>query len=136
VPHLIAPGCVDMANFGPMESVPEKFKREKRLFYPWNPAVTLMRTNVEENLRMGEIFAGKANEAKGPVAFLIPLRGVSILDGDGQVFCDREADGAMFEAIKKNLRGDIPVVEMDVNINDPKFAAKAVEMMLEMVGRR
>ncbi len=136
VPHLIVPGCVDMVNFGPMESVPEKYKKEKRNFYLWNPAVTLMRTNVEENQRMGEIFAKKANEARGPVAFLIPLRGVSILDGDGQPFCDREADGAMFEAIKSGLKKEIPVVEMDLNINDPKFAARAVEMMLEMVGKR
>ena len=82
---------------------------------------------------MGEIFAKKANEARGPVAFLIPLRGVSILDGDGQPFCDREADGAMFEAIKRGLRKDIPIFEMDLNINDPKFSAKAVAMMLEMI---
>ena len=136
LPHLIVPGCVDMVNFGPMESVPEKYKKDKRNFYPWNPAVTLMRTNVEENRRMGEIFAKKANEARGPVAFLIPLRGVSILDGDGQPFCDREADRAMFEAIKRGLRKDIPVVEMDLNINDPRFAAKAVEMMLELVQKR
>src|SRR5205823_4441778 len=83
------------------------------------------------NGRMGEIFAKKANQARGPVAFLIPLRGVSILDGDGQPFCDREADGAMFEAIKRGLKKDIPVVEMVVNINNAKFAAKAVEMMLD-----
>jgi uncharacterized protein (UPF0261 family) len=133
IPHLIVPGCVDMVNFGPMDSVPQKYKDAKRNFYPWNPAVTLMRTNIEENRRMGEIFAKKANEAKGPVAFLIPLRGVSILDGDGQQFCDREADKTMFDAIKRSLRKDIAVVEMDLNINEPKFAAKAVAIMLELV---
>ncbi|MEZ4837465.1 MAG: Tm-1-like ATP-binding domain-containing protein, partial [Caldilineaceae bacterium] len=88
---------------------------------------------VDENRQMGEIFAQKANAAKGPVAFLIPLRGVSILDGDGELFEDRAADAAMFDAIKANLRSDIPVVEMDVNINDPSFAAKAVEMMLGLM---
>jgi uncharacterized protein (UPF0261 family) len=56
------------------------------------PKVLVIRTNLEENRRMGEIFAGKANRATGPVAFLMPLRGVSMLDGDGQPFCDREAD--------------------------------------------
>ena len=58
---------------------------------------------------MGEVFAEKANAATGPVAFLIPLEGVSILDGEGERFCDREADGAMFETLKENLRPDIPV---------------------------
>lgn len=139
IPHLIVPGCVDMVNFGPMDTVPHRYKDggqecpPHRIFYPWNPAVTLMRTNVEENRRMGEIFAKKANEARGRVAFLIPLRGVSILDGDGQPFCDREADNAMFDAIRRSLRKDIPVVEMDLNINDPKFAANAVQMMLELI---
>lgn len=136
VPHLIVPGCVDMANFGGMGTVPQKYKDAGRLFYEWNPSVTLMRTNVEENRQMGEIFAQKANAAKGPVAFLIPLRGVSILDGDGQLFEDRAADQAMFDAIKANLRPDIPVVEMDANINDPAFAAKAVEMMLELIAKK
>jgi uncharacterized protein (UPF0261 family) len=94
-----------------------------------------MRTNVEENRRMGEIFAQKANAAKGPIAFLIPLKGVSMLDGDGQMFCDRAADRAMFDAIKANLKPGIPLVELDLNINDPPFAAKAVEMMLELIQR-
>lgn len=84
---------------------------------------------------MGKMFAEKANAAKGPVAFLIPLRGVSILDGDGEPFCDREADRAMFEAIKAKVSADIPVVEMDNNINDAEFAEKAVEMMLELISK-
>jgi uncharacterized protein (UPF0261 family) len=133
IPHLIVPGCVDMANFGAPSTVPEKFRQTKRLFYEWNPSVTLMRTNVDENRQMGEIFAKKANAATGPVAFLIPLRGVSMLDGDGQPFCDREADRAMFDAIKANAKPGIPIVEVDLNINDPAFAAKAVEMMLELI---
>jgi len=136
IPHLIVPGCVDMVNFGAPSSVPEKFRQENRLFYEWNPSVTLMRTNVEENRRIGEIFAGKANAANGPVAFLVPLRGVSMLDGDGQPFCNREADRAMFEAITANLKPGIPVIELDLNINDPLFAAKAVEMTLELIQKR
>jgi uncharacterized protein (UPF0261 family) len=135
VPHLIVPGCVDMANFGGMDTVPEKYKKAKRTFYEWNPSVTLMRTNKEENEKMGKVFAEKANAAKGPVAFLIPLRGVSILDGDGQPFCDREADRAMFETIKVHLKEGIPVMEMDRNINDPEFSAKAVEMILDLIKR-
>lgn len=136
VPHLIVPGCVDMANFGGMETVPAKFKQGDRIFYEWNPAVTLMRTNVEENRQMGKIFAEKANAAKGPVAFLLPLQGVSILDGEGELFCDRVADQAMFDAIRENLRADILVEEIDCNINDAAFAEKAVAMMLELIGRK
>lgn len=136
IPHLIVPGCVDMANFRGMDTVPQKYKDDKRTFYEWNPSVTLMRTNLEENQKMGKTFAEKANAAKGPVAFLIPLKGISILDGDGELFCDRKADQAMFDAIKANLKEGIPVVELDYNINDPEFSAKAVEMMLELIERK
>ena len=131
IPHLIVPGCIDMANYGPRDTVPDKYN--DRLLYEWNPSVTLMRTDKEENRQMGEIFASKANAAKGPVAVLIPLKGVSILDGDGEMFCDREADQAMFYALKSNLNDGIPVVEIDCNINDKAFSTKAVEMMLELI---
>jgi uncharacterized protein (UPF0261 family) len=136
LPHLIVPGCVDMANFGGPETVPEKYKTAGRKLYEWNPSVTLMRTNIEENKKMGKVFAEKANAAKGPVAFLIPLKGVSILDGDGEQFCDREADQAMFDAIKANLKEGIEVVEIDNNINDKEFSDKAVEMMLKLIDQK
>ncbi|NQZ70186.1 MAG: Tm-1-like ATP-binding domain-containing protein [Lentisphaeria bacterium] len=133
IPQLIVPGCVDMANFGGMDTVPEKYKDGSRIFYEWNPSVTLMRTNKEENEIMGRTFAEKANAATAPVAFLIPLKGVSILDGDGEMFCDREADQALFDTLKENLNSNIPVVEIDCNINDPEFSNKAVEMMLDLI---
>lgn len=135
IPHLIVPGCVDMVNFGPMHTVPARYRDDERVFYEWNPSITLMRTNTEENREMGRVFAEKAGAARGPVAFLLPLGGVSILDGTGEAFCDREADAALFAAIRENIEGGVPVVEMDNNINDPAFAEKAVEMLLEMIDK-
>ena len=136
IPHLIVPGCVDMANFGGIDTVPQAYRDAGRNLYEWNPSVTLMRTNAEENRRMGAIFAEKANAATGPVAFLLPLQGVSILDGEGQTFCDREADGALFAALRDGLKADIPVHEVDANINDPAFSARAVELMLELISQQ
>jgi uncharacterized protein (UPF0261 family) len=133
IPHLIVPGCVDMANFGAPDTVPAKYRDAKRTFYEWNPSVTLMRTNRQENVEMGAVFAEKANAATGPVAFLFPLRGVSILDGEGERFCDWETDHVMFDAIKRTLKTGIPVEAIDYNINDPEFSARAVTMMLELM---
>jgi uncharacterized protein (UPF0261 family) len=133
IPHLIVPGCVDMVNFGPIATVPERFKG--RNLYEWNPLVTLMRTNIEENIKMGEIFAQKANEAKGRVAFLLPLKGVSILDSEGERFWWPEANQAMFDTIKKNLKPGIGVVEIDANINDKEFSDKAVKMLMALMGQ-
>jgi uncharacterized protein (UPF0261 family) len=136
IPHLIVPGCVDMVNFGPPKTVPQKYRDGGRLLYEWNPTVTLMRTTLDENRQIGEVFAKKANAAQGPVAFLLPLGGVSILGGDGQPFCDLRADAALFEAIRAGVKSHIPVVEIDANINDAAFSGKAVEMMLALIATR
>jgi uncharacterized protein (UPF0261 family) len=134
IPHLIVPGCVDMVTFGPKNTVPEKYK--DRICYEWNPSVTLMRSNIEENSKMGEIFAQKANASKGRVAFLLPLKGVSMLDSEGGVFWWPEADRAMFYAIKKNVKSGIQVVEINCNINDEAFSQKAVEMLVELMTQK
>jgi len=134
IPHLIVPGCIDMVNFGPPETVPEKYRGRK--FYRSKPTTTLMRTTVEENIRMGEIFAQKANAAKGKLAFLFPLKGFSMLDAEGQPFWWPEADAAFMTVLKKNLRPGIQVVEMDCHINDEAFARKSVEILLDLAGKR
>lgn len=136
IPHLIAPGCIDMCNFGSPETISPKY--DNRLFYKWNPNVTLMRTTAEENGEMGQIFAQKANAAKGKTAFIIPTKGYSMLDSknddnEPQVFWDPQADGSFVKALKDNLNSKIEVIEIDVNINDPIFAEKAVEKLLEMI---
>ncbi len=131
VPTVLVPGCVDMANFWGRDTVPKEY--QDRLLYEWNPNITLLRTNVEENTQMGEMIAHAANRSTGPVAVLIPLKGVSQLDSPGGDFWDPEADGACFQAIKENLKAGIAVVEVEHNINDPEFADKAVELLLDML---
>ena len=132
VPTVIVPGCVDMANFGGVETVPARYR--ERTLYEWNPEVTLLRTNEEENRRMGAMLAAAANAAQpGKVSVLIPLQGVSMLDSEGERFWDPAADGACFDALKADLRADIPLIEMEANINDAAFSAKAVSLLLEML---
>ncbi len=131
IPTVLVPGCVDMANFWGPDTVPEKYKG--RNLYQWNPNITLMRTNVAENIRMGEMLAAAANASKGPVAIVLPLKGVSMLDSAGGQFWDPEADGACFDTIKKNLKPGIPVIELDNNVNDPAFSEKVAETLLTML---
>ncbi len=132
VPTVIVPGCVDMANFGGIETVPDHYR--DRNLYQWNPEVTLLRTNAEENRQMGAMLAAAANAGQaGKVSVLIPLGGVSMLDSDGDRFWDPGADQACYDALKSDLRAGIPLTEMDANINDPEFAEKAVALLLEML---
>jgi uncharacterized protein (UPF0261 family) len=134
VPHLIVPGCIDMVNFGPEETVPDKYKDRK--VHVWNPSITLMRTTPEENAEMGRIFAEKANRALGPVAIMYPNKGVSMLDSEDNDFWWPEADQAFLSNLKKHIRGDIEVEEWDANINDEVFSNGAVQKLLQMMKGR
>lgn len=132
IPHVVVPGCLDMVNFGPRETVPDRYA--DRQLHVWNPSVTLMRTDPAENRRLGDIIGDKLNAARGPVAVLIPLRGVSILDSEGNEFWWPEADRALFDSLKATLRDDIPYKEVDANINDPAFSDAALAAFRTLMG--
>lgn len=133
VPAIVAPGCLDMVNFGPPETVPARF--QGRNFYQHNPQVTLMRTTPEECEQLGRILAEKLNLSKGPVTVLIPRKAISVISAPGQKFHDPVADQALFDAIKANLRKDIPVSEMDCAINDPSFAEACARTLLNSLSQ-
>ena len=128
VPQVVAPGALDMVNFGPPDTVPEQFK--DRTFYQHNPTVTLMRTTVEENAELGKIMGQKLSQAKGPTTVIIPQQGVSAIDQDGQPFYSAEAEAAWIENLKANLGDNVALIEMDNHINDDAFATKLVATLL------
>jgi uncharacterized protein (UPF0261 family) len=134
VPAIVAPGCLDMVNFGAPESVPEKFR--DRLFYHHNPQVTLMRTTVAENAELGRILAEKLNAYRAPVTVLLPLEGISVVSAPGGPFHDAAADAALFSALKAGLRQGIPVQEFKGQVNDPGFAAACAAALLENIARK
>lgn len=130
IPQVISVGALDMVNFGPPETVPEKFRT--RRFYQHNPAVTLMRTTAEENRQLGEIIGRKAAAARGPTVILLPRQGVSAIDATGQPFDDPAAREALFAGIRA-AAGATPVEERPEHINDPAFARAAAARLLAML---
>ena len=128
VPQVIAPGALDMVNFGPPDTVPEQFN--DRTFYQHNPTVTLMRTTVEENAELGKIMGQKLSQAKGPTTVIVPQQGISAIDQEGQPFYSAEAEAAWIENLKANLGDNVTLIEMDNHINDDAFATKLVETLL------
>lgn len=131
VPQVISLGALDMVNFGPPDTVPEKFR--DRRFYQHNPTVTLMRTTPEENDRLGREIAEKASAARGPTAVLVPLRGVSAIDAEGKPFWWPEADQALFQSLRLWMSPHVRLIELDLHINDPAFAEMAARTLLEML---
>lgn len=131
IPQVVSLGALDMVNFGPMETVPEKFRR--RNLYVHNATVTLMRTTPEECAQLGRIIAEKLNGAQGPTALFVPLRGVSMIAAEGKPFYDPAADAALVGAIKEHLGPNVELHELDLEINDPRFAEAMAERLHRML---
>jgi uncharacterized protein (UPF0261 family) len=133
VPQVISLGALDMVNFGPPASVPQKFRG--RRFYQHNPNITLMRTTPEENDRLGKEIAEKASAARGPTAVLVPLQGVSAIDRAGQPFWWPEADAALFQSLRNWMSPAVELIELDAHLNDPVFAETAARTLLRLLAR-
>lgn len=133
-PAVVAPGCVDMVCFWEPETVPKKYHGHR--LYRHNEKQTLVRTNVDENAELGRLIASKLNMSVGPVAVYLPLKGVSMTGSPGGDFHWPEADGALFDSLRSNLRRDIPVHEFDTTINEPAFAEAMATGLLEMMAEQ
>jgi uncharacterized protein (UPF0261 family) len=131
IPQVVIPGGLEVCNFGPRETVPAKFSTPDRKIIIHNPFVCAARLNKEESQQIGALFAAKVNAAKGPTEVLIPLEGKDRYQEppDGP-WIDKEKDEAMFHAIRTNLRKDIPLEELELYINDPRFAEAAVRAFI------
>ena len=132
IPQVVSLGAMDMVNFGAFDTVPAKYAG--RNLYKHNPSVTLMRTNVEENKLLGEKIAEKLNMALENTVLMIPKKGVSAIDAEGQPFYGAEEDKMLFDTIKTNLNNPVvEVIEMDNLINDQIFAETAAQKLIDMI---
>jgi uncharacterized protein (UPF0261 family) len=132
LPQVVSLGALDMVNFGPRDTVPERFS--ERNLYVHNPTITLMRTTREEMAELGRRIARKLNGASGPTVLFVPLRGVSAIDVDGQPFRDAEADEALFAALREGVdTAKVEVHEVDADVNDPAFATAMADRLHALV---
>ncbi len=132
LPYVVSLGALDMVNFGPRDTVPERYRH--RLFVEHNPQVTLMRTTPEENARMGRWIGERLNRMTGPVRLLVPEGGVSALDAPGQPFHAPDADAALFDAIADTVHQTPTrrLVRLPHHINAPAFARAAADALQEI----
>jgi uncharacterized protein (UPF0261 family)/ABC-type branched-subunit amino acid transport system ATPase component len=135
IPYVGSVGALDMVNFGAPDTIPERYKGRKLHIH--NPQVTLMRTTVEENERMGRWIGERLNAMDGPVRFFLPEGGVSALDAPGQPFWDPEADAALFRALDRTVRqtSNRQIIRLRTNINEPEFTAAIITAFRALIGR-
>jgi uncharacterized protein (UPF0261 family) len=131
LPQVVSLGALDMVNFGPKETVPERFAGRK--LYVHNPTITLMRTTPEECLELGRQIGRKLSAATGPTALYVPLGGVSMIAVEGQIFYDPDADAALLEGLHETLGTDVEVHELELDVNDPAFALAMADRLHAMI---
>ncbi|KZT66752.1 UPF0261 domain protein [Daedalea quercina L-15889] len=134
IPQVVSLGALDMANFGPMDTVPSHYKA--RNLFKHNPSMTLLRTSPEDCRTLGrQVGERLKNGDPGITEIWIPKRGVSALSVEGESFWDPEADKALFASVKSALHGSkVRVVEIDKDINDKEFVEGVVYRLVDMMG--
>ncbi|CAB1062969.1 Transcriptional regulator [Olavius sp. associated proteobacterium Delta 1] len=136
IPYVASCGALDMVNFEALDTLPQKFK--DRNLYQHNPQITLMRTSPAENQACGRFIAARLNQMEGPVRFLLPLKGVSLIDAPGQPFHDPAADRMLFDTLESEFKPgpNRRLIKLDLNINDPAFAQALVDHFLDITVRQ
>lgn len=130
IPQVVVPGCLDMINFGSIDSVPSQY-HDRKLF-SWAPDVTLMRTSADEYRHLATEIAEKLNHAEGRVAVVLPTLGLSIVGAEGGEFHEPQTDAVLFASLKNALRPGIVVHELSMTINDARFSEFLVDTLLEL----
>ena len=131
IPQVVSLGALDMVNFGPVETVPERFLG--RNLYVHNPTVTLMRTTPEECAELGRRIGAKLNAAKGPAALFIPRGGISAIATEGAPFHDPAADAALIDALLATVDDGVEVHDLPWDINDRRFAEAMAIRLTELI---
>ncbi|MBA7629384.1 hypothetical protein ES703_36883 [subsurface metagenome] len=132
LPQVIAPGGLDMLIFpGTKETIPPEYK--DRILHTHGPDTVLARTTKDEVGWAAKVISERANRAAGPVAIVIPLRGFSAVDKEGQHFYDPEADGAFAQVVKDTVRERVDIVEVGAHINHDEFAKRVVDTLDKMI---
>jgi len=131
IPQIITPGCIDILNFLSPETLPEQYS--DRIICYHNPQATLPRVSADELRLIARTISEKLNRARGKVKFLIPLRGFSSIDCEGNDFYDPVANNAFIDILEDSLRKDIEILKIDANINDSVFSESVVNEFLTIL---
>ena len=125
IPAVIAPGYCNRIIFSSREAIPKKFA--DRDVWTHGVSIFIVPTTRDEMRKLADVLAGKINQYSGSLAVLLPLKGLSSPRGR---FDDPKINRAFFNELKRNLRPEIPVKELDMHILNPEFADEALKALL------
>jgi uncharacterized protein (UPF0261 family) len=120
IPQIVAPGATDMVDFQAWKDVPSRYKG--RPFHAHNRLIASVTTAAEDRERLARAIGQKLSTARGPVKFILPLRGVEEWDRPGEPLHDPGGLQAFIRAARQSIRPPAELIELDAHINDQAFA--------------
>ena len=132
IPYVVVPGATDMINIGPEEMLkPEQ--KDHVMYYHNNTSLLKLRSNEKEVIELAHVFADRLSGSQGNTKMIVPLKGFSEVDKDGNVFCNHQTDAVFVKELERSMPANVPVITVDRHINDPEFAEVLVKNLVKMM---
>jgi uncharacterized protein (UPF0261 family) len=149
IPQIISPGAIEAFHWGKDRPFPAKYEDRPR--HQHSAFILTVGSSMEEIAATGKLMAGKLNEARGPVAVVLPMRGmIGLGDSPKPPAGTPPPEGymkfikalrsitlpgmeAFKEALMENIKPDIKVVILDVGFNDPPYVETVLKLFDEMM---
>ncbi len=126
IPQIVAPGAADMVDFPTWQPVPERFK--DRPYHAHNRLLASVTSDGEARRSIARAIGERLATAQGPVAFILPARGIQQWDQEGEPLYEPEATAAFLDELRKSMPANTELHDIDAHINDRLFVTKALEI--------
>lgn len=128
IPAVIAPGYSNRIVFTSRDSVPEKFR--DREIWGHGVGISVVPVTKEEILEFSQVLAEKINHYWGPTVVILPLKGFS---SPAEKFDFPDINEAFFQDLKKRLKPEIKIKELDAHILDEAFMKEATGTLIDLL---
>ncbi len=129
IPQVVSTCSVNHMTPAKSRYKPEYHERRK---YDLDKFRTWLRMSPEELEEVAGVFAGKLNAAQGPVRVVVPKKGWSSVDAPGNATYDPDEDRLFVQRLRRELRPDIPITEVDANMEAPEFARAVIRAAMDV----
>jgi uncharacterized protein (UPF0261 family) len=136
--EVVAPGGLDMINFGRPGTVPARYAG--RVLHQHNSEITLVRTSAAESAELGRILAERvtrpaaSGEHGSRPVILLPSGGLSAIDTAGYAFHDAEADAALRRSVRASGDpGRARIVDVAGDLDGEETGTLAADPLHELI---
>ncbi|AXT35886.1 UPF0261 family protein [Phaeobacter sp. LSS9] len=126
IPQIVAPGCYDLVDVVGWQPVAEQWADHPT--HAHNRLLTSVVLNTQERRQVAQAHATQLATATGPVAVILPERGLGEWDRDGADLHDSAGLARFLAELEARLPAHVAAHRIDSHINDAAFADKVLDI--------